>query len=341
MPPMPTLGPQPRSRPLAKVLVISLVLGGIVGGIFWLRSDKEPEVAVGEAPAAVEPVVQQVAQPPRPLEEEAPLATGPKSFSVKVHGPLETAVIKGSDPEIGPALAQVINRALVWWMTVPRDLRAGDLLEVVYEPIAGEEPRVHAVRYTSERHGKTFAAYRFQPEGDTYARFYETDGRELEERLRHSPLDDYEQVTSLLRDGRNHKGVDFKLPTGAPVKAPFDGVITRRNWSFRVNGNCLELEELGGKGRSAIFLHLDELPAGTQPGKRFKRGEVIAHSGNSGRSFAPHLHYQLMRGDRVLDPFREHQVYRREVPASAKAAFDRERARLDALLAPVAASATP
>ncbi|HLT31921.1 MAG TPA: M23 family metallopeptidase [Myxococcaceae bacterium] len=341
MPPMPTLGPQPRSRPLAKVLMISLVLGGIVGGIFWLRTDKVAETAVVEAPPASEPAEPKVAELPKPVEEVVPEATGPRSFSVEVHGPLETAVIKGSDSEIGPALAQVINRALVWWMTVPRDLRAGDLLEVVYEPVAGEEPRVHAVRYTSDRHGKTFAAYRFHAEGDTYARFYEADGRELEERLRHSPLDDYEQVTSILRDGRGHKGVDFKLPTGGPVKAPFDGVVTRRNWNFRANGNCIELKERGGKGRTAIFLHLDALPAGTQTGKSFQRGEVIAQSGNSGRSFAPHLHYQLMSGNRVLDPFREHQVYKREVPATAKAAFDAERARLDALLTPVAASTTP
>ncbi len=79
-------------------------------------------------------------------------------------------------------------------------------------------------------------------------------------RLENSPLDDYEQVTSLLRDGRRHKGVDFKAAVGTPVKAPFTGVVKRKNWNFSSNGNCLELEELGGKRRRALFLHLSELP---------------------------------------------------------------------------------
>lgn len=351
MPPMPTLGPQPRSRPLAKVLVFSLIMGGVIGGIYWWTSDDAPEAgpeAIVRIPAdddVARAILGGVYPDGAPEEaakpEAAEAATGPRSFSVEVHGPLETAIIRGSDADIGPALAQVVNRALVWWMTVPRDLRAGDLLQVVYEPVAGEEPRVHAVRYQSERHGKTFAAYRFHPEGETYARFYEADGRELEERLQHSPLDDYDQVTSILRDGRGHKGVDFKLPVGGPVKAPFDGVVARRNWNFRANGNCIEFKERGGKGRSAIFLHLDALPPGTQNGTVFKRGQVMAQTGNSGRSFAPHLHYQLMQGNRVLDPFKEHATYRRELPATAKAGFDAERSRLDALLTPVAASTTP
>jgi murein DD-endopeptidase MepM/ murein hydrolase activator NlpD len=258
-----------------------------------------------------------------------------------IRGPLETAIVQASDPEVGPALAQVVNRSLVWWMEVPRDLLSGDALDVIYETRVGEEPLVHAVRYVSAKHGKTFTAYRFHPEGESFARYYHANGEELEERLEHSPMDDYEQVTSLLRDGRRHKGVDFKVAVGAPVKAPFDGVITRRNWNFRGNGNCIELQERGGRGRSALFLHLDELPAGAKVGATFKRGQVVAASGNSGRSFAPHLHYQLMQGTKVLDPYTQHRTYRRTLPAAVKAAFEGEVRRLDALMTPVAAAGTP
>ena len=51
------------------------------------------------------------------------------------------------------------------------------------------------------------------------------------------PLDSWEQITSLLKDGRQHKGVDFKTPVGTPVKATFDGTITRKNWSSAATGN--------------------------------------------------------------------------------------------------------
>jgi murein DD-endopeptidase MepM/ murein hydrolase activator NlpD len=88
------------------------------------------------------------------------------------------------------------------------------------------------------------------------------------------------------------------------VKATFDGTITRKNWFFRGNGNSLEIAEAGPPHMKAIFLHLSELPRTLTVGTKVKQGEVIAHSGNSGHSFAPHLHYQLMSpSDRVLDPF--------------------------------------
>jgi murein DD-endopeptidase MepM/ murein hydrolase activator NlpD len=129
--------------------------------------------------------------------------------------------------------------------------------------------------------------------------------------------------------------VDFKVAVGTPVKAPFTGVIKRKNWNFSGNGNSLELEELDGKRRRALFLHLSELPKSLRPGARFSTGQVLAHSGNSGRSFAPHLHYQLMtQDDRVVDPFDSHRRVRRSLPAEQRPALEAEVRRLDSLLSP-------
>ncbi len=140
-------------------------------------------------------------------------------------------------------------------------------------------------------------------------------------------------MTSLLRDGRKHKGVDFKTPVGTPVKAPFTGIVRRKNWSFRFNGNCIDLEEVGGKHRHALFLHMDELPRSLKVGDRIAAGGVLGRSGNSGRSFAPHLHYQLEAADeRVLDPYDNHRTFRRSLPVAQRAAFESEVRRQDGLL---------
>jgi len=111
-----------------------------------------------------------------------------------------------------------------------------------------------------------------------------------------------------------------------------DGTISRRNWHFRANGNCLELTEAGGAHRKALFLHLSELPKTAQVGTRVMKADVIAASGNSGHSFAPHLHYQLMNGERVQDPFATEPTYRRSIREEDKAALDAEIARLDRLM---------
>lgn len=350
-PKLPSLGPASRSNPMGKVLATSLVFGAMSGGAWWLWKGRHQQ---GEAQSAGAPSDLQAprpmaprgapaqpgavqapaaaALPPAPPRAPAPV-TGPRHVSVRIDGPLETALSQAVGADVAPALAQVVTRSLVWWVRVPNDLIRGDTLDLVYELPAGEEPLVHAVRFTSGKLEKSFAAYRFQAPGDAFPRFFQPGGEELEERLEHSPLDDYEQVTSLLRDGRRHKGVDFKAPVGTPLKAPFSGVITRRNWNFRGNGNCIELTESGGRGRKALFLHLDELPASARVGTTVRVGQVIAATGNSGRSFAPHLHYQMMLGEaKVLDPFEQHRTYRRSLPASARAAFDAERSRLDGLL---------
>jgi murein DD-endopeptidase MepM/ murein hydrolase activator NlpD len=81
-----------------------------------------------------------------------------------------------------------------------------------------------------------------------------------------------------------------------------------------------------------MFLHLSELPKTVHPGQKVKKGEVLAKSGNTGHSFAPHLHYQLMKGDKVIDPFTSHPTERASMPATDKPAFDIEVTRLRHLL---------
>jgi murein DD-endopeptidase MepM/ murein hydrolase activator NlpD len=353
MPELPTLGEQKKSSTLIPVVVAATVVGLLAGGGYWLThrddptTDPTPAVAAVDAANAdggvavvTDPTAPAIAGAPTPTTAPLTAPTGPsapqdpklKVLGATVNGPLESAIIASAGKELGAPLTQVVNRSLVWWLRVPQDLVKGDTLAVIYEPRDGQEPLVHAVRFTSHKLGKTFEAWRYQPRGSDVARFFQTDGSELEERIVGGPLDSYEQITSLLRDGRKHKGVDFKTPVGTPVKATFDGTITRKNWNFRGNGNSVEIHESGGAGRSALYLHLSELPKTLSVGQRIKKGETFAKSGNTGHSFAPHLHYQLMNGDKVIDPFVSHKTTRISLPASERSPFDRKKAELDALL---------
>ncbi|MFW5879059.1 MAG: M23 family metallopeptidase, partial [Myxococcota bacterium] len=144
--------------------------------------------------------------------------------------------------------------------------------------------------------------------------------------------------TSLLWDGRGHNGVDFKTPVGTESFAPFDGRVMRRNWSTRYNGNCLHIR--GDNGLIVYFLHLESFAEGMEPGRRVRKGELIGLSGNTGRSYAPHLHYELRNSaGRVLDPFEVQESYRESVPVDQKPAFDAHVARLGSILEPVEAYA--
>jgi len=268
---------------------------------------------------------------------------GPHRLVVTVNGPLEESIANALAREDRPhaeELTAVVNRLLVWDLLIARDGRRGDRLELLWTPAAAAapgmpvsgEPVVLALRYASSKLGTVLASYRFQPKDARWPRYYRHDGSELEARLVDAPVADYEQITSLLRDGRRHKGVDFKTPVGSPVVAPFDGVVERRNWNFAGNGNCLDLRDVA-TGRHAIFLHLEVVPKEMGVGRKVRKGEVIAASGNSGHSFAPHLHYQLEDASgRVLDPFETLRTERRTLPAGEKAGFETARAKLDTAL---------
>ena len=119
------------------------------------------------------------------------------------------------------------------------------------------------------------------------------------------------------------------------MKATFDGTIIDKTWNFRGNGNSLKIKESGGKGRVALFLHLSELPKSVVAGQKTKKGEVIAQSGNTGHSFAPHLHYQLMLGDKVIDPFESHQTFKKSIEPADKPRLEAEISRLKGLIGAV------
>jgi murein DD-endopeptidase len=330
----PVLGETAKRSHTASALLLLLLGAGGASLVWWWKDRHERQVRASSAPVAEEskPPAAHL-QPAPPPGQEAVRRTGVQLVSVSIDGTLERALVAATSKELGQALAQVVTRTLVWWVSVPSDFRRTDKLEVLFEERVGEEPLLSALRFSSSKLARTFRAYRFKAAGSEFARFYDPSGEEIELRLQDPPLDDYEQVTSLVKDGRGHKGVDFKTPLNSKVRATFDGTITRKNWNFHGNGNSLEITEAAGQSRKALFLHLSELPKSVQLGKRVSKGEVLAGSGNTGHSFAPHLHYQLMKNDRVIDPFASHQTYRRRLGAESQPALAAEIVRLDGLMA--------
>jgi len=341
-----------------KTAATSIVLPNALSAALPARAEQPggaaaaPAVAQAEGTQAAGPLPAPVVQPIAPAQPlgappsavtALPAAPGVHRLAVKLRGPLEESVAEALPPaERASAgeLTQLVNRLLVWNIQVAREGRPGDQLDFAYEPAApgqGDMAVIDAVRYTSQKMGRTFAAYRYKAPSSAFARYYQADGSELEERLVDAPVREYEQVTSLLRDGRRHKGVDFKTPVGTPVYAPFAGEVVRRTWHFAANGNCLEVAD-PASGRHALFLHLESVSSAMQPGRKIQKGEQIALSGNSGHSTAPHLHYQLESASgAILDPFAVQVTRRAALEAGDRPAFEVEKKRLEALFGPAGA----
>jgi murein DD-endopeptidase MepM/ murein hydrolase activator NlpD len=252
-----------------------------------------------------------------PAEPDDPSLAKLKYVHVTIRSTLEGALVAATGKRLGPALAQVAKRSMVWSVDPRKEIWRGDRLELVYETPMDGEPIIHAFWYWSRKLGETVKGVLYRTDGSKFARYYHPDGREVELRLKDSPMKVYEQITSLLKDGRRHRGVDFKAPIGTPVYSPFSGKVRRKNWATRANGNSIDIQKRRSKVR-AYFLHLDTIAKGIRLGTRVKKGQLIGYAGNTGRSTAPHLHYQLQRGrrGRIIDPFDFHRTWRARLPDS-------------------------
>lgn len=94
-----------------------------------------------------------------------------------------------------------------------------------------------------------------------------------------------------------HPGLDVSTPTGTPIVAPADGVVIFVGVKSGY-GNAIVVDH--GYGVVTRYGHLDSF--NVRPGQRVRRGETIGFVGNTGRSTAPHLHYEVWVNDQARNP---------------------------------------
>lgn len=102
----------------------------------------------------------------------------------------------------------------------------------------------------------------------------------------------------ILKTRRMHTGCDFAAPRGTLVNATGDGKVITVKRSFGGYGNEIEIDH--GYGFITKYAHLDDFKV--KVGQKVKRGECIGFVGNTGRSTAPHLHYEIIKDGKKIDP---------------------------------------
>jgi murein DD-endopeptidase MepM/ murein hydrolase activator NlpD len=96
-----------------------------------------------------------------------------------------------------------------------------------------------------------------------------------------------------------HDGMDIVASTGTPVRAPADGVVTSAG---RRSGYGKAVDLSHGFGLGTRFGHLSAVLV--RPGQRVRRGDTIGRVGSTGRSTGPHLHYEVFKEGRHVNPRR-------------------------------------
>jgi len=95
-----------------------------------------------------------------------------------------------------------------------------------------------------------------------------------------------------------HEGMDFTSKTGTPIYATGDGVVAKADNTVSGYGNHIVIRH--GFGYETLYAHLSKYKC--RAGQRVKRGDIIGLVGSTGRSEGPHLHYEVHKNGRVVNP---------------------------------------
>lgn len=106
------------------------------------------------------------------------------------------------------------------------------------------------------------------------------------------------RIHPIYKTRQFHEGLDFTTAIGAPVYATGKGEVVRKDYSKRGYGNQLVLDH--GYGYKTRYAHLSEFKV--KQGETVKRGELIGTIGNSGLSTGPHLHYEVRKDGKPVNP---------------------------------------
>ena len=106
------------------------------------------------------------------------------------------------------------------------------------------------------------------------------------------------RVDPIYKTTKFHAGMDFSAPIGTPIYATGNGVVELTERKRRGYGNNVRINH--GYGYVTLYAHLSEISV--RRGQRVSRGDIIGYVGNTGKSVGPHLHYEVRKDGKAVNP---------------------------------------
>lgn len=207
-------------------------------------------------------------------------------------------------------LVDLLDRVFRWQLDFSRQIQRGDYFRVAFEREMrpdGSMKRGTILAAEFVNVGRSFHAIWFDPNGDGQGSYFDLDGESVRRAFLLKPLE-FRRISSRFSTGRYHpvlnrirahKGVDYAADRGTPIMATADGVVIQRGRNGGL-GNAVEIRH--PNGFITRYGHMSRFAAGISVGSRVMQGEVIGYVGATGLATGPHLHYEMIRSGRHVDP---------------------------------------
>jgi len=259
---------------------------------------------------------------------------------------VENPALEGLPVEDRVGLIDDLDRVFQWQMDFSRQIRSGDTYRFVFEEEVRPDGSLRSGKLLAaemDNAGTAYYAVYFDPNGDGEGSYYDLDGKSVRRAFLLKPLT-YRRISSrftlsryhpILHKFRAHKGIDYAANTGTPVMATADGVVTFRGRDGGY-GNLIEIRH--PNGWRTRYGHLSGFARGLHVGTRVHQSEVIGYVGMTGLATGPHLHYEMIRHGKQIDPLSVDLPAGDPVPDDAEARWQQARTTRMALLRSIPAS---
>ncbi|MEQ8195430.1 MAG: peptidoglycan DD-metalloendopeptidase family protein [Rhodospirillales bacterium] len=248
----------------------------------------------------------------------------------------------GKKAKLPNAILAEMIRAYSWDIDFQRDIRPGDSFEVFYEQMtddAGNFVYAGDIKYAVlKTNGTALKIYRYTTADGTTDYFNEK-GKSARKALLRTPIDGARLSSHfgprrhpILGYTKIHKGVDFAAPQGTPIYAAGDGSIAKIGWNGAY-GRYIQIRH--NRNHATAYAHMRGFARGLKRGKRVKQGQIIGYVGTTGRSTGPHLHYEILKEGRRVNPMKIRMPSGRQLAGAELKRFQTAKAFTDRQLAAI------
>jgi len=248
-------------------------------------------------------------------------STKTEAFALEITRSPNYDILKQTDSQ---KIAQIFTANFRNSLNFKRDLRVGDPLVMIYEqkyrlglPFSMPTLKVAMI----EMRGKQHFIY-LNDDGRYYdEKAHEVEGFLLARPVKGARISSYftkRRFHPILKKWKAHLGVDYAARRGTPVVAAGSGRVIKagRAGSY---GNLIKIRH--ADGYETRYAHLKSFRRGIRRGKYVKKGQTIGYVGTTGRSTGPHLHFELRKRGRAINPLRVVQVTTKKLKGKEKKAF--------------------
>ena len=227
-----------------------------------------------------------------------------------------------------------------WQIDFSRQVQNGDQWRFSIEKVSA---RGHPVGWDNilyaeyKNQKKTHKAYLYK-NGKIHG-YFDEKGQPLRKLFLKSPIK-FGRITShfshrryhpIHRRYKPHNGVDYGAPRGTPVRTVGDGVVTKIG---RYGGSGKMIVVNHQAGYQTKYLHLSGFKKGVRRGSRVSQGETIGYVGSTGYATGPHLHFEMSKYNRIMNPLRVNiPHYSEPIPKKALADFQKHIRHIDGNIA--------